>query len=685
MLVRSTLFRVMVLVLLASNSLGASASQAWAYQATPAATPQPAADTYTDPTGSFSVPIPTNWMVEELEGYAHLTDPENAIDVYAAAIPEADAEAAIAAAWELVDLGSERTPRDEQDVPPSPGLDRMLVITYDDGVESGRIVQAVAGVAGDTSFVLLFDGTLDAAIRRNSQIQTILSGVDIHSIEEVDLAGVAPETLTPELLAELEAFIEEQLAEQSIPGAAVAIVQNGDVIYRQGFGVRELGSDAPVTPETLMMIGSTTKPLTTTMMATLVDDGLMAWDTPAVDILPSFAVADPELSTHITMRDLVCACTGVPRRDLEFIFNASELEPSDVIESLATFTFFTPIGEAFQYSNQMVAAGGYIATLAASGTLTNLFADYEAVMQERVFDSIGMRRTTLAFDEAVADANHAIPHPRGIDGRPVAQPVQLEAILTPVAPAGTAWSSVDDMARFVITQLQDGIAPDSSRVVSAQNLEETRQPQVAVGAETSYGLGWFVSEYKGQPVIHHGGNTLGFTSDLAFLPEAELGIVILTNAQAANLFTEAIRVRFLELAFAQEQESDEMIQFSLDQMLEQYSRLAEAIGPAPDPDTVATFLGAYSNPALGQVSLSMDGDRLIINTGEFGSEVRTASGEVARIAGYVLIEGPLLSLPIDLRDEGGKLALVVIDPTSTEEYVFTPVDDPATPLASPVP
>lgn len=685
----SVLFRVALLGVLILGAVTPLGDRAGAFQATPAATPQStpqaSADTYTDPTGSFSVPIPINWTVEQRDGYAHLTDPDGQIDVYALTVPEADVEAALVAAWELVDPETERTPQDQQEVPSAPGVDQTLAVTYDDGLESGRLVQAVGQVVGDTTYVLLAEGSVDAAIRRSSQMEVILSGFTILSLDEVVLAGVAPARLTPELLAELEAFIEEQLTAQSVPGAAVAIVQDGEVVHRQGFGVRELGGDEPVTPETLMMIGSTTKPLTTTMMATLVDDGLLRWDTPAVDILPSFAVADPELSDQITVRQLVCACTGVPRRDLEFVFNAATLTPADVIASLASFTFFTEIGEAFQYSNQMVAAGGYIATLAAGGSLESLATDYASVMRERVLEPLGMARTTMSIAEAAADPNHAVPHPFGLDGKPAPQPVESEAIVEAVAPAGAAWSSVDEMARFVITQLQDGIAPNGERVVSAENLAATRQPQVAVSAETSYGLGWFVDAYKGQPLIHHGGNTFGFTSDLAFLPEAGLGIVTLTNAQAANLFTEAVRLRFLELAFAQEHESDETVQFSLDQRQEQFVMLAEAVGPAPDPATVAPFLTTFRNPALGEVTLSREGDRLLFDAGEFTSEVRTASGEVARVAGYLLIESQVLGLPINLRQEEGRPVLAVVDPLTTEEYIFTPIGDLATPLASPVP
>src|SRR5690606_22596971 len=120
-----------------------------------------------------------------------------------------------------------------------------------------------------------------------------------------------------------------------------------------------------ITPDTHMMIGSTGKTMTALLVAGLVDDGVIDWDTPVIEVLPRFAVADEELSRTITFRNLLCACTGVPRRDLELAFNYDELSAEAVVESLRSFEFFTAFGEAFQYSNQLVATAGYAAAAAA--------------------------------------------------------------------------------------------------------------------------------------------------------------------------------------------------------------------------------------------------------------------------------------------------------------------------------
>jgi CubicO group peptidase (beta-lactamase class C family) len=159
---------------------------------------------------------------------------------------------------------------------------------------------------------------------------------------------VAPLPFTAERQAELAAYAEAMLAKTGVPGAAIAVVQDGQVVYQAGFGVRELGGTAPVTPETLMMIGSVTKSMTALMAATVVDDGLLSWESPVVALLPEFAVADPDLTQRLTVRDAFCACTGLPARDAEFVFASDELTPESMIASVARFTLTSDPGEEFQ-------------------------------------------------------------------------------------------------------------------------------------------------------------------------------------------------------------------------------------------------------------------------------------------------------------------------------------------------
>src|SRR5829696_2247532 len=349
-----------------------------------------------------------------------------------------------------------------------------------------------------------------------------------------DLAGVSPLPLTGQRRAAFEAYVAEAINRLGVAGASVAVVQGGEVVYAQGFGVRALGGTDAVTPDTLMMIGSVTKSMTSTMAATVADDGWVTWDTPLVEVLPDFAVADPQLTSRLTLADAFCACTGLPRRDLEIIFNFNDLTPDRLIAQVAETPLTAPYGERFQYSNQMYALGGYAAAAAAGAAPDNLDGGYELAMRQRFLNPLGMHRSTFTLAEVLASGDYALPHATNLDGQlQRVSPLVDERFASSVAPAGALWSSAREMARYLQMELADGVAADGTRVVSAANLERTRAPRTAIPAPPglppllyegaqAYGMGWLVGAYKGQPLINHSGGTLGFISEVAFLPEADL-------------------------------------------------------------------------------------------------------------------------------------------------------------------
>jgi len=628
---------------------------------------------YEDPDGLFSVPIPTNWTAEQGDGYGILASPEGGITVYVLTVESDDIEEATRAAWAIVDPAFDLEPDEVIEAPPTGAqedAEKAFTITYDTGDES-EIVMAGGWVYEGIVYIELFKADLVALQQRASQLQITYTGFTINALDVTDLSGVEPLALTDELIAELEAYIVDTMELLDVPGAAVAIVKDGEIVYAKGFGVRQLGSDDPVTPQTLMMIGSTTKSITTMMMATLVDDELMDWDTPVVDILPTFAVADPDITQRITVRNLVCACTGVPRRDAEFLFNANYLSAEDIIESLADFEFFTDFGEAFQYSNQMVATGGYVATLAAGGEYGNVYDDYLVLMQERILDPIGMTNSTFSPEEAQVNPNHATPHSMTLAGEYVPIPLSREALLTPIAPAGTLWSNVLDMGRYLITELNEGVAPDGRRVVSAENLATTWEPQVAVTADVSYGLGWMVDDYKGVPMLQHGGNTLGFTSDLAFLPEADLGISVLTN-QYGSILNQAVRFRLLELVYQQEAEFDELVQFYIDRIEEALAELNEQIKDSVDPDAVAPYIGVYTNEALGQITIALQDGVLTLDTGEFLMELLPKVDEDGEVEAYRSVT-PGLGGEFQLSEDDDGNPIIILG-EGAYDYIFEKVE-----------
>lgn len=630
-------------------------------------------DTYTDPNGLFTVPIPTNWTAAHAEngGYGVLSSPDSDLEVYIMAVEAASVEEGVKAAWGIIDPTFDLDPAEVMETPAQNGTDIAITIVYDTGNED-QVVLAGGWHYEDIAYIELIRGGLETIQKRVSQVSIIDSGYTIAALAPTNLGNTEPLPIDEQLLVELEEYILDVMERFDVPGLSIAIVRDGSIIYSEGFGVREMGKDEPVTPETMMLIGSTTKTMTTMLMAKLVDSELMDWDTRVIDILPSFAVADPGITQNITMQNMVCACTGVPRRDLELIFNADNLGAESIIESLADFEFFTEFGEAFQYSNQMVGAGGYLATLAAGGTYGNLYDDYTALMKTDIFDPIGMNDTTFSFDDARSTSNFAIPHTFNavLEYSPI--PLDLEdAFLLPIAPAGGAWSNAMDMGRYLITELNQGITPTGERVVSTSNLAKTWEPQVAMTNTISYGLGWIVGEYKGVSVLEHGGNTLGFTSELAFLPDEGIGISILTN-QRASFANQMIRMRFMELLYDQEPEFDELVESQWGMIQESITELRETIEPNVDPDPVESYIGRYTNPVLGEIAIEWRNNMLIFDAGEFLGEVRSRVDENGDTS-YFLYDSVLQGLGIyPDEDEEGSLTLTI--GSGIVEYIFVKVE-----------
>lgn len=624
---------------------------------------------YHDPDGRYSIPVPQSWRSERQNEYLRLSSPQEQIQIYILTIPGVDVNNAIDQAWRQVDPAFAMSPKYTLEMPSLNDLEEIQTVTYDDGIASGELVLALGQQHDEMVYVVLTRGRLAAFEERAAQIRLIQSGFTLYSLSRSSLRNAEPQPVNAALLAELEGYIQEVLQRYKIPGASVVVVQNDQIVYTQGFGVRTRGGHEPVLPSTRMMIGSIGKTMTTMMIATLVDDGLLTWDTPVVDVLPTFRVADPILSRQLTMRNLVCSCTGVPRRDFELFFQGGHQSAEDVITSLQQYKLLTKFGETFQYSNQMVATGGYAAAAASGGQYGQLYDQYVAQMAQRIFRPIGMNKTTFSFAEVIAGANYAQPHSVNLAMELTTLPLQMEAVVTPAAPAGGAWSTAEDLGRYLLTLLNSGVAPDGQPVVSPWNLGITWQPQVPVSANTSYGLGWFVDNYKGLRLLQHGGNTLGFTADLAFLPEANVGIAVLTNAQGVNFVTEAIRHRFLELLYAQEQRYDDYAHYRYEILRQYLGESANQLGTVALA-TVMPYLGRYHNEELGAMQLVQADNRLLLVINALQVELRPQMDTPGDNDRFVIYSPPLAGIPVQLTHSESGEPMVVLGAGVTQ-YNFT--------------
>jgi CubicO group peptidase (beta-lactamase class C family) len=471
--------------------------------------------------------------------------------------------------------------------------------------------------------------------------------------QAVNLTGVAPLQLTGDRRSAFEGYLSKAIRRFGVPGAAVAVIQGGEVAYLRGFGLKELGGTQPVTPDTLLMIGSITKPMTTMLAAALVDDGHLSWNTRLVDVLPQFAAGDRTMTERLTVRDAFCNCSGLPGRDLERYFKTGKLTPEETMTALASVAPVASFGERFIYNNLLVAAGGYIAGVAARGRgADDVGLAYDAAMQERVLSPIGMKRSTFDPAGVRADGDYALPHAADLSGD--LRPIPLAAehdVLLPVRPAGGLWSTTREMARFVQTELAGGIAPSGTRVVSAENLAVTWTPGVAVpnfysgppemaASMSHYGLGWLSGEYRGLRVISHTGGTAGFTAQVAFLPDADLGIAVLSNASAlpgALAFTFAVHFRLLELLFDQPAGMDAHLSALVEARGAGRPQLASHV----DPAAVAPYLGRYTHPTFGEMTIAVRDNRLVLDAGELASELRRRAVDGPSASVYLLHDPPL--------------------------------------------
>ena len=265
----------------------------------------------TTPSGA-TYTAPKGWTVVTRGSVTHLRDPNKDVSFTFVERREPDGAAAIAAAWKQVSPDFARAIRLATTPPARRGWDAVATASYETTTEEARSVWATARRKGDVWYVTLFDGSEEGWGRRWPGAQIASASFRAKGVEEESFRGKTAHVLDEARLKAFETFLEEGRKAAKVSGLAVAIVQGGKVVFEKGLGVRQLGKKDPVTPNTLFRIASMTKPLTSLMVATLVDDRKLAWDTPVTQLFPSFAVGDADLTKRMTMQNILCACTGIP-------------------------------------------------------------------------------------------------------------------------------------------------------------------------------------------------------------------------------------------------------------------------------------------------------------------------------------------------------------------------------------
>src|SRR5690554_1713240 len=326
------------------------------------------------------------------------------------------------------------------------------------------------------------------------------------------------------LPANFDAWIESSRQEWKIPGMAVGIVKNGEVIYAKGFGEKRLGSGEQVDANTIFSIASVSKNMTAAALGVLVDKGKIDWDDKITKHIPWFALKDPWVIQEITIRDALTHRVGSGRvlgNRLQFMTDS----PRDsVLYQMRYMELEKPFRSEFVYNNVMYSLAGQIIEYTDGRT-------WDTFLQERLFAPLGMTSTTTRITELKANDNQAFPH-QEIDGKVVS----IERRNWDNAgPAGGVNASVNDLNKWMLMQLGTSGVYNGDTLISAKQMNEIHKPQMvirqadAMKPQGSYGFGWSITDYKGKRVITHGGATDGFNTAMYLLPELELGIIVVGN------------------------------------------------------------------------------------------------------------------------------------------------------------
>jgi len=620
------------------------------------ATSEPqAASVYTDPQDYFTAPVPQGWTDTSTPGYGQFTH-ENGSVLSVGALPSDEIDAAKALiinmlAPELVDV----PPTQTADIPLPTGVWTQDLYLLDEGPVTALITTYKEGIA---YFLIVQAPDLATTGAITPDLNQTLLGFTIG--EPIDLTTATAAPLTDEDLAALDTYITGAVERFGIPGTSVAVVQNGKVVFSKGYGVISLETRTEVNADTLFMIGSTTKSMTSFAAATLVDEGKLDWDQPATDLLPDFALSDADATSQIRYRDLLNMTSGIPRYDTPLFLE--EAEPERILAMVAEPDLVAQPGETFNYNNQMVALGGFAAAVADGGTFGPDIDDaYAQLLQERVLDPIGMTRSTLDPVTALADENHATSYTLDVTQTTSFAPIDpsFERFASPVAPAGALWSSANDMGRYLITQINLGVTPEGTRIVSEDNLQETHTPAISMGP-SSYGMGWMIGTWNGLTLLEHGGGTVGFVSDFSYLEDAKLGVVVLASSTGSSFFTAAVREYVYELAYGLEHTADE--RFIAADEITNAAMLQGLDGielKMVDKSAVTDYLGTYTH-----------GVDLVYDEGLF---VETAYGRLPLYdigqEGRYLVGGSLVGFGVELTEKDGQYSLTAGSLTDSTQSI----------------
>ena len=422
--------------------------------------------------------------------------------------------------------------------------------------------------------------------------------------------------LPPILKKYLADELPEILETQKIPGAGVVIVKGDRVLFQQGYGYRDLEARLPVDTHTLFAIGSTSKAFTAVVLGTLVDEGKLSWDDLVIDYVPEFRTLDPVANRQMTIRDVMCHRSGLPRHDL--IWLLSDFSRQRLLESIRYQQPFAPFRSRFHYNNVMWLVAGIVGERITGKS-------WEQNVKERIFDPLDITEATFFVSEMQKRADFACPYSLKND--------QLKRVpfrsLDAIGPAGSINAHIEDYGKWLMLNLNQGCY-QGRQVISAANLAEIHAPQMAMPVDDElasafraikefsdlvYTFGWVSVHFRGRRHIMHAGGIDGFSAFITLLPDEQLGVGVLTNKGEINshyAITWEIVDRFLgdaPGAWVALISGFEKLVKENETHAEEEAAAAQVSGTSPSHPLQA-YCGDYRHPAYGTLTICEEGGQL---------------------------------------------------------------------------
>ena len=432
--------------------------------------------------------------------------------------------------------------------------------------------------------------------------------------------SAAPLSAQSGALAGYDSYVTQAMRDWKVPGLAIAIVKNDSIVLMKGYGTRTMGKTEPVDEHTMFAIGSSSKAFTATLVAMQVDAGKMRWDDPAAKYLPDLQMYDPYVSRELTLRDLLTHRSGLARGDLMWFAGGYNRD-----EILHRVRFLKPtwsVRSRFGYQNIMYLAAGQAAARTANTT-------WDALLKERILTPLGMSETNSSISALKSLSNVASPHADVNDTLHIIPWHNIDNI----GPAGSINSNVSDMIKWVRFQLAGGKANGKS-LVSVGALGETHTAQMVIPMSAdakafnpyshlqSYGMGWFLQDYRGRELDQHGGNIDGMSAMVAIMPEEKIGVVILTNANGSPMPTIAL-YRVLDAlmgAAPRDWNAEQLKSFEKAKALAkeaQQKQLATRVANTKPSLALPKYAGTYTDSLYGDVDVKSTNGGLSLKYGNF--------------------------------------------------------------------